>query len=385
MSEAPSTLDWSKAWPLGMKPSVQPPRSTPWLDDGLLPGHGHSVGIHAAAHARHHERPVRQAAHVVFARVGDQHRLADGLARPARRPPRPRNSVARAGRNRRRETAMCTVTFDGSRPSACGHGIAIRRLHLRAQLQVAAVGAHIGQAVERLHGRMREIGQLVFHVEALRGAAQARRARRRAVAATAPGCIAADAGTRCAAPSVEKLLVRPLVPLDLPAPRGRASRPRCWWHTRRRPQGISLTSTTPGNGARRACRPASQSFAPIDRRPRDDRKQHARHAHVDAELRAAIHLHRRIEPLLRLAEVAEVRRILERDFLRAPAASRPRPPARRSSAISQPLNTLPSSVRSVGRIHASSAAPRRPAAWRAPGRRPRAAACTWCWCSCCRR
>jgi hypothetical protein len=48
-------------------------------DDGLLPGHGITRGIHAAAQPRDHEWPVRHAAHIVFTSPGRQHGFANCL------------------------------------------------------------------------------------------------------------------------------------------------------------------------------------------------------------------------------------------------------------------------------------------------------------------
>ena len=271
--------------------------------DGLLPRHGHS-----RRRPRRRARATSRAAGTTgrARRPRACRRSAPACRWPSRaarlrRPPR--NCAARAGRSRRRETCCAAVTFDGSSPSSLRRGIAIRRLHLRAQPQVAAVGAHVGQAVERLHGRMREIGQFVFHVDALRRAAQARlsrcrcRAPRRPAVSQQPLVLAALRGggetacwalrpTRSASASRPRFAAQVLVPYTAT------------------PAGITLTSTTPGT-ARAALSSTLRELRADHRRPRDDGEQHARHAHVDAELRAAIHLHRRIEALLRLAEVAE--------------------------------------------------------------------------------
>ena len=58
---------------------------------------------------------------------------------------------------------------------------------------------------------------------------------------------------------------------------------------------------------------------------------HARHLHVDAEHRGAVHLPGHVEPLGRRADDAEGARILELHLGRARAASPPHPPGRRSS------------------------------------------------------
>src|SRR6187399_982625 len=50
--------------------------------------------------------------------------------------------------------------------------ITVWRLHLRAQPQVATVRAHVGETIERLHGRMREIGQFILHIETLGSAGE---------------------------------------------------------------------------------------------------------------------------------------------------------------------------------------------------------------------
>jgi hypothetical protein len=59
-----------------------------------------------------------------------------------------------------------------------------------------------------------------------------------------------------------------------------------------------------------------QHLCADDRRPRHHCVQHAGNPHVETEFRAAVHLHGRIEAPLRLAEVTELRGILEHHLFR---------------------------------------------------------------------
>ena len=209
MSAAPSVLDWIECLALGNE-GVGPAAAQHALaDDGLLPGHRHCPAHprrHAAATSRRAGRTCR--ARRPRACPRGQHRFADGLRQLHGIDHHVADAAVRAGRNHRRETASAAMTFDGSMPSSLRGRVAIGRLHLRAEIQVAAVGAHVGEAVERLHRRMREVGQLVFHVQ-LASPRRAARPSRRRVAGHGARRIATGADTRGAAPRSRKLVAAP--------------------------------------------------------------------------------------------------------------------------------------------------------------------------------
>ncbi len=124
---------------------------TPWLTMHCCQATGVAVAVDCRAHARNHVRPVRQTA---------ARRLRASVSRSApacRRPSKLRGldhhlGVAlRAPPEAAAEKCRVHLHLGGIEAQHFGDRIAIGRLHLRAQLQVAAVGAHIGEAVERLH------------------------------------------------------------------------------------------------------------------------------------------------------------------------------------------------------------------------------------------
>ena len=79
-------------------------------------------------------------------------------------------------------------TFSGGRP-VMRIGVLVRRaLPLRGRPDFAAIGAHIGDAVQRLHGRMRQIGRFVDRFDLLGGAGQRGRGIAILARPTAPGC-----------------------------------------------------------------------------------------------------------------------------------------------------------------------------------------------------
>ena len=189
------------------------------------------------AHARHDERAVRKAAHVVFARPDRSARACRWPSTPA--PPRPplRICAARAGRNRRRETPLCTRTFAGSMPSA--------RAAASRSGDCICVPSHRSQPSARTSARQLsgsigecdEVRQLVLDVDALGRRAQRRLRHRR--------CARHGARLR------QQLLVfaaqtgggvapcGAFVPVDLSASRPRLAA-KCWCHTRRhRPASAS--------------------------------------------------------------------------------------------------------------------------------------------------
>ena len=224
---------------------------------------------------------------------------------------------------------MCIFTFAGSTPSALaaasrsGDCIWVPRYRSQPSARTSArqLSGSIGECAR--YGSSYSTSSLLAAPANAPARVAGRCARPRRAGARA-------AGTRAATPRSRNLRFAPSSHSTFSASRPRFAAQVLVAYTTT-PAGICFTSTTPAT-ARAAVSSISRDLRADHRRPRDHREHHARHAHVEAEFRAAIDLHRRIEPLLRLAEVAELRRILERDFLGHRQRPPPRPRACRNSA-----------------------------------------------------
>jgi hypothetical protein len=140
-----------------------------------------------------------------------------------------------------------------------GHGIAIRRLHLRAEVEIAAIGANVRQAVQRFHRRVREVRQLVFHVHAPGRVGQG------VAHVAALGGHGARLRRELAVLLAQRrrgqILVRPVVPSQHQCFATPLGRPGIAAYTTT-PNGSGFTSTTPGS-ARAAPSSSCSSVAPI--------------------------------------------------------------------------------------------------------------------------
>ena len=169
--------------------------------------------------------------------------------------------------------------------------------------------AHVGHAVERLHGRVREIGRFVDGLDLLRGAGQ-RSGRVAILAAYGPGLLRERFPILANAGAVD-VGMRTFVPLDgesvarLPW-RSRCCRPR----PRRRTKSGARASRRAWHSfsRRRNWRPCRRTQGSAHHRV-----QHIGHAHIDSESRLADDLIRRIQALAGRADDLELARVFQRN------------------------------------------------------------------------
>ena len=251
-----------------------------------------AAGIERAGQRVARGRTILVVRHVVFARPQQLHRLARGL---------------RAFDGRRNEVDLepsteaaaeeCRVhEYFLGRQSRGLRGRRLRQLlHLRRHVDVAAVLAKLDGAVLRLQRRVREHRQLVGRLDAPAGRAAPLSASP-SLRTSLPLPLEADlqAGAdRC----VRQLRVRARSPLDLAARRAPAS--PATTSPRHRDAGRRLQHVAHAGHCLRGVGLEALDAAAELRRLRQRGVQHARQAHVDAELRAAIDLRGRVQALLR--------------------------------------------------------------------------------------
>ncbi len=248
-------------------------------------------------------RTILVVRHVVFARPQQLHRLVRGL----RAFHRGRNEVglepsAEAAAEERR------VHEYFLRRQSCG--LRGRRLHqllnLRRRVDMAAVVAKLDGAVLRLQRRVREHGQLVGRLDAPAGPQPAVGVTFLAYLLALAGRSRSQAGAdRC----VRQLRVLARSPRDLQLVARLVRLPiRVRDH---RDAGRRLQHVThAGHSLRGFSLEALDAGAELGRLSQR-RVQHARQAHVDTELRGAVHLRGRVQALLRLADVLELVASLE--------------------------------------------------------------------------
>ncbi len=181
------------------------------------------------------------------------------------------------------------------------------RLVLRRRPDVYAVGAHVRGAIHRLHRGVREERHFVHGLDALH---RCRQRGDRVAVVSSDGAIlggalrkqagdarAGDLGDRAFIPGdlqgVATLFRRPIAVAD----HGDAAR--------------DLHDVADAGDCLRGGCVKAHDFAAEHRAARNERGQHARHAHVDSELRCAVHLEARVEAFRRLASEAPVLRIFE--------------------------------------------------------------------------
>ena len=246
---------------------------------------GPAVAIEAAGEPRVRRRADRRSCCMSSSR--DQVTFT-GAPRPWRpRRPRRRSPAARGGRIRRR-VLVWTSTFSGGRPVILRRVLRAAVWHLRGRPDVAAVGAHVGGAVHRLHGGVGEVRGLVDRLDLLRGAGQ--RGGGIALLARFRAGLRQRRRTSCAMPAVVMAAHAPSSHLHVENARGPPWRTRCCRRSRprrsrsgpppSRPESLWLLSRR----SSRPCRRRPDSAPP--------RRTAFRGADVDAELRLAVDLER---------------------------------------------------------------------------------------------
>ena len=271
--------------------------------------------IDAGAHARHHERPVRQPLHVVFARPWSPAPACRWPSTPVPlRPQLPRSVCARRPKPPPRN-AVCTFTFAGSTPSAfatasrSGDCICVPRYRSQPSARTSArqLSGSIGECA-----RYGSSYSTSMRLAALR---QRRRARRPLLRATSPGLLAAAAWYSAAQRRGREAAIRAFVPFDLQRLAAALRGPGVGGV-----DGDAARESPSRRRRRRTARAAVSSifaiFAPITggRAITANNMPGTRMSMPNFALPSTFI--GAVEPLLRLAEIAELRRILERDLLR---------------------------------------------------------------------
>ena len=254
--------------------------------------------------------PVVAAAGVVLARPDHLHRRPDGpgnlhgLAHEVvvrHRPP------AEAAAQQRRVQRHLFRFQAGLRR----RGVAVARLELRAHPHLAAVGPHVGDAVDRLHRCVSQIRQVVHGLERL-GRLRQRVGRVAVLACGHPGLLrqfgvllelgaAVEAGERPVVPDHLECLAPLLGGPEAVGDDGHAARDL---------HHVPHTGHGPGLVGIEAL-----DLAAEDRRTRNQSDQHSRELHVQAEDGLTVDFVRRVEPPGRLADEAEILGVLQLDVL----------------------------------------------------------------------
>ena len=200
------------------------------------------------------------------------------------------------------------LTFSGGRPEACA-AAACAMVCICVEAQTSQrIRAHVGRAVHRLHRRVRQERHFVNRFHLLRGARQTRRG--------VAGLTHLDArflralGKKLADRGARLVGVGAFVPLDIEKPRALYGGPRVVGDNRHAARNLHYLLH-----ARKRLRfggVEADRLAAEHRATRDSGVDHARPARIDAELRAASDLIRRVEPLHGFADKPELLRILQR-------------------------------------------------------------------------
>ncbi len=279
-------------------------------DDRVRPSRDRALRVERAGHAAVPHRPVVAGLHVVRARPHQLQRRSGGL----------RDLDGFDDVVRHRICAPAETAAEEGRVELHARGIQARRvsgrrvvdgLELRSGPDLAATLAQVDDAVQRLHRRVREVGELVLGFETSRRApgggldvallARDEAGRRGELFVLAPQVLGGE------------LRVRSEVPFDLEELAPALRRPEsCRDHG---DAGADLDDFLHArDGARRVRLHALHARAEHGR-VGHERGQHVRQAHVDGELRLARDLVGCVETRSRLADQAEILGILESDFL----------------------------------------------------------------------
>ena len=278
-------------------------------DDAMLPADDIARGVETTAQAMHVEWPIPAALDVVFA---CPHELDGAITADGLRDGRRFAGNVAVGRGAAAEAAPSEQRVHTHRVGRYADDLRddllIDRRSLRACPEVAAVGADADDRVQRLHRRVRQIGELVHRLQDSRRAAQG------AVGVAFAPCAGARPTSQHAIRRVElvraALLRTALVPRHaqrLAAFAGRPEALRHHGHTRRHRHDVRH-ALHPARG-RRVERLHGGAEA---RRSRDQRRQHPRHGEVHRVLRRAVGLGPAVHARRLLADELEVLRILER-------------------------------------------------------------------------
>ena len=216
-------------------------------------------------------------------------------------------------------------------------------LILRWRPHFAAVGAHVSRAVHRLHRGVMKEGNFVHRCDLLRGSGE--RSGRVAVATRLDACLTRERRELCG--DVAECGIGAFVPGDLQGPPSLDRLPvgigddghttfgadaPCALHAG--PGNAVELHNVPHAGQRlRRGRVEARHFPAEHWRALDAGDEHARHPHVDSELRRSVHFGRRVETMRTCANEAEVFGILERRVLR----DRNRRRLLRQLAVRQPV------------------------------------------------
>ena len=171
-------------------------------------------------------------------------------------------------------------------------------MKLSAGPNLGAVGAHIGDAIHRLHRSVREIRQVVNGFELFGGAAE--RVCGISLLLRHDARFAREFGILFALRAAVERSQRAIVPRNLQCLARSLSGPESIRDHRNAALDFNHVLHT-GNGFR-LIRIEALKLAAKDRRARNDRDEHSRHVHIQAEDRFAVRLVRRVEPLRRFAD-----------------------------------------------------------------------------------
>ena len=308
MSLAPSTAVSST--PSLMSAANGVPSEERLDDHVLLPRHGRAGRVQRRADGVIRPGPVVAAAHVVLARPDHLDRRPDGLGNlhglahevaVGHRPP-----AEAAAQQRRVQRHLFRL-----QPGLLRRGVAVDGLELRADPDLAAVGPHVGDAVDRLHRRVGQVRQVVDGLERLGRLSQGL-GRVAVLACDHPGLLG-ELGVLLELRAAVEAGERPVVPDDLERLAPLLGGPEAvgddgdaagdLHHVPHPRHGLGLVGVE------------ALDLAAEDRRARDESDQHSRQLHVQAEDGLAVDLVGRVEPLGRLADEVEILGVLQRDVL----------------------------------------------------------------------
>ncbi len=276
-----------------------------------MPGHGHSVRVDARLQLVHEHRPEITALDVFLARpdgldrdvlaLRHFHRIGDEVRSDVGAPAEP------AAEERRVHEDLLGLQSRDGRTDALVHG-----LILGPGPDVAAIRLHVRHRVQRLHRRMRQVGNLVDRFDGLG------RGRQRLLGVAFVLRDEAGLSRHLSILLAHRIRVessvRAVIPDDLERLPSGAGAPEILGDDRNaRGDGLHLDDAGNGFGLRGVDtldRPAA------DRRMRHDRGEHARKPHVDAEFGLSRDLVASLEALHVRADDLEVLDVFERDLRR---------------------------------------------------------------------
>ncbi len=276
-------------------------------DHARVPSHRPAVFVQRAGELGVGRGAIQIVLHIVLARPGELHRLADGFGNFDRFAD---EIVSAATAKSAAQVHGVDLDLIGRKAGDLGRGTHGRGLDLRGNPNFAAIGAHVGGAIHRLHGSVRKIRHFVDGFELLRAAGQ--RGVDVAIIARHRAGLFGEIHEQLANARAAEIGVLAFVELKLQRAPAFHGGPGVVGDHRDAARNLNnLLDAGNGLGFRVV---EAGNLAAEDRAARDHGVNHAGTPGVDAEAGGAVHLAGRVQALGRCTDQVEILGILQRDL-----------------------------------------------------------------------